>query len=356
VNLISTKEQATKIAFNIREKGRGKSNPGRLKKVQGIGWYLEERKISQVSTNIQDTDVTKLHQVFEEVVSDAKMYNLPVVGSEVVGMVPLQVLLDAADFYIQRDNLMILEEESKIGLVRSILGLDFLKQFDPKTRIIEYAIKDDKLTSPISSLPVSCFIKEIAKRSEAPGGGSVSAATAAMGTALGCMVGQLSYGKKKWEDVEEVMRKNLPIIYDVTMKLITLIDRDTEAFNAFFKALKMPQGTKEEKQLKAAAKEKGILFAISCPKNTMKIGNSAWEALKEIAIHGNINCVSDIQVGAKCIHTGVWGAYQNIQINLSEVEDEKLRTEIAEEAEKDLQIAESCLKEILEIANNRIKA
>ena len=71
----------------------------------------------------------------------------------------------------------------------------------------------------------------------------------AQGTALGCMVGQLSYGKKKWEDVEEVMRKNLPIIYDVTMRLITLIDRDTEAFNAFFKALKMPQGTKEEKQL-----------------------------------------------------------------------------------------------------------
>ncbi|TRZ01577.1 hypothetical protein DNTS_002581 [Danionella cerebrum] len=138
VNLLSTKEQAHRIALDIREQGRGKNQPGLLKKVQGMGWYLEESNLAQVSTNILDFELTPVHTVFEEVCRDAKQeLNLPVVGSQIVGLIPLKAMLDCAEFYIQRENLFVVEEEHKIRLVISKLGLDSLGPFDPKERIVE---------------------------------------------------------------------------------------------------------------------------------------------------------------------------------------------------------------------------
>ena len=132
VNLISTKEQAHRVALNIREQGRGPGQPGRLKAVQGIGWYLEEANVAQVSLNLTDHDVTPIHVAFEEVCRDAEELNLPVVGSEIVGLVPLKAILQAAEYYIARDKLFILEEDQKVRFVISKLGLSSLKQFQPE--------------------------------------------------------------------------------------------------------------------------------------------------------------------------------------------------------------------------------
>ncbi|KAJ3584218.1 hypothetical protein NHX12_014714 [Muraenolepis orangiensis] len=180
VNLISTKEQAHRIALDVREQGRGKGQPGVLPKVQGLGWYLEESQLAQVSTNLLDYEVTPLHTVYEEICCRAKELNLPVVGSQVVGLVPLKALLDSADFYIQRDQLFILQEEHKVRLVISKLGLDSLGPFNPKERIIEYMVDQGAGDQVLVSLSLRQFVQSVAARSAAPGGGSVSAAIAAL--------------------------------------------------------------------------------------------------------------------------------------------------------------------------------
>ena len=125
INLLSTKEQAHRIALNIREQGRGPKEPGRLKQVQAIGWWYQENKIAQISTNLTDTDVTTLYQVYEETMKDAKELNLPVIGSEIVGLVPLQELLQAAEHFVKKENLFVFEEEQKVQLVKSDILLRF---------------------------------------------------------------------------------------------------------------------------------------------------------------------------------------------------------------------------------------
>uniref|UniRef100_A0A669D0F9 Formimidoyltransferase-cyclodeaminase n=1 Tax=Oreochromis niloticus TaxID=8128 RepID=A0A669D0F9_ORENI len=232
VNLISTKEQAHRIALDIREQGRGKDQPGLLKKVQGIGWYLDEADLAQVSTNILDYEVTPLHAVYEEICRDAEDLNLPVVGSQIVGLIPLKALLDSADFYIQRDRLFIIEEEHKVRLVISKLGLDSLAPFNPKERIIEYMVKSQE-DGQLVSLSLRQFVQSVGARTAAPGGGSVSAAVGAMGAALGAMVGQMTYGKRQFENLDSVMRRLIPPFHQAMNELLDMVDADSSAFNSY---------------------------------------------------------------------------------------------------------------------------
>uniref|UniRef100_A0A672GQA2 Formimidoyltransferase-cyclodeaminase n=1 Tax=Salarias fasciatus TaxID=181472 RepID=A0A672GQA2_SALFA len=224
VNLIGTKEQAHRIALDVREQGRGKDQPGLLKKVQGMGWYLDEANVAQVSTNILDFELTPLHAVYEEICRDAEELKLPVVGSQIVGLIPLKALLDTADFYIRRDGLFIIEEEHKVRLVVSKLGLDSLGPFNPKERIIE--------RSPSRSCRYM-FVNSVAARTPAPGGGSVSAAIAAMGAALAAMVGQMTYGKRQFQDLDAVMRKLIPPFHHAAQQLLHMVDADASAFNQY---------------------------------------------------------------------------------------------------------------------------
>nr|XP_025039948.1 formimidoyltransferase-cyclodeaminase [Pelodiscus sinensis] len=180
INLLCTKELAHRIALNIREQGRAKDQPGRLKKVQAMGWYLDEENIAQVSTNLLDFEITSLYTVFEEVRKDAQELTLPVVGSQLVGLVPKKAMLDAAEYYIQKENLFILEEEQKIRLVVSRLGLDSLSPFNPQERIIEYLVQSGQADGGLVSKSLRAFVHAVGARSAAPGGGSVAAAMAAL--------------------------------------------------------------------------------------------------------------------------------------------------------------------------------
>nr|XP_046237793.1 formimidoyltransferase-cyclodeaminase isoform X2 [Scatophagus argus] len=245
VNLIGTKEQAHRIALDIREQGRGKDQPGLLQKVQGMGWYLDEANIAQVSTNILDYELTPLHTVYEEICRDAEELKLPVVGSQIVGLIPLKALLDSADFYIRRDQLFILEEEHKVRLVISKLGLDSLGPFNPKERIIEYMVRPQE-DSQLVSLSLQQFVQRVGARTAAPGGGSVSAAVAALGAALGAMVGQMTYGKRQFENLDGVMRRLIPPFHQAMNELLLMVDADSSAFNSYMAALKMPKNTAEE--------------------------------------------------------------------------------------------------------------
>ena len=189
INLLSTKEQAHRIALDLRESGRGKNSPGKFKNLQGIGWYLDEKNLAQISTNITDCQVTPIHEVFEEAKLGAKELKIPVAGSEIVGLVPLDSVLQAAEYYIEKNGLFILDERSKIQLVIDRLGLNSLSQFIPDKRIIEYCVRNDEKDFPLGSLTLKNFITAVGARTASPGGGSVSAAVASMGAALAAMAG-----------------------------------------------------------------------------------------------------------------------------------------------------------------------
>ncbi|XP_061549036.1 formimidoyltransferase-cyclodeaminase [Phycodurus eques] len=352
VNVIGTKEQAHRIALDIREQGRRKDQPGLLKKVQAIGWYLDEASIAQVSTNILDYEQTPLHRVYEEICKDAEDLKLPIVGSQIVGLIPLKALLDAADFYIAREELFIVEEEHKLRLVISKLGLDSLGPFKAKERIIEYMVRSQD-DGRLVSLSLQQFIRSVGARTAAPGGGSVSAAIAALGAALGAMVGQMTYGKRQFEAVDGLMRKLIPSFHHAMNELLDMVDSDSSAFNSYMAALKMPKNTEEEVKRREVALQEGLKRAVGVPLALAERVSTLWPPLKELVLYGNIGCKSDVQVAVKALETAVFGAYYNVIINLQDITDDSFKMETQSRVSALLQEAKSCATTILEAADKR---
>ena len=331
VNILGTKEQAHKIALNVREPGRSEGSKGRLKAVKGIGWYVNEYNMAQVSMNLDNYKVTPVHTAFEECSKDAREMNLAVCGSELVGLIPLEAMLMAAEYYIQKENLFILDEKQKIRLVINRLGLSSISEFNPDKRIIEFMIREDS-AEPLASLTVRNFVELVGARTSAPGGGSVSALIASLGAALGTMVGWMSYGNKKFEHLDSTMRKLISPLHNKMKELIPLIDADTNAFNDYMTAMKLPKKSDIEKKLRNEKMQEGLKKAITIPLSVMRISDSCWEHMIEMAKYGNIASKSDLEVGAKSLETGIWGAFKNVEINLPLIEDDKFKKEIMKEA------------------------
>jgi len=348
VNLLGTPNQAHRIALNLREAGRGEDDPGRLMDVKGMGWFVNEYNMAQVTVNLNNYRVTPIHILFEEVKKEAKSLQLAVTGSEIVGIVPLESLILAADYYIEKENLFIYEEEQKIRLVIERLGLNSISPFIPEKRIIEYIIKEEP-EEPLATLSVRDFIEEVGSRSSAPGGGSASAAIAAVGIGLGAMVAKLTHGVRRFEDVQPHMMKVIPTLHELTRQLIPMIDADTSAFNEYMEGLRMSKETEAEQQARTAKMQAGLQTAINVPLSTMQLGDKGWDALIEVARYGNPASRSDTQVGAKALETGIWGAYQNVLINMQDIKDENFRKKILAEAEKLMQRAYRKCFEIIEI-------
>ncbi|XP_068877707.1 formimidoyltransferase-cyclodeaminase isoform X2 [Aphelocoma coerulescens] len=300
INLLCTKELAHRIALNIREQGRGPDQPGRLKKVQGIGWYLEEENMAQVSTNLLDFETTPLHTVYEEICRDAQELNLPVVGSQLVGLIPKKAMLDAAEFYIKKEKLFILEEEQKIRLVVNRLGLDSLSPFHPRDRIIEYLVEAGEVDGGLVAKPLGAFVRAVGARSAAPGGGSVSAAAGAL------------------------------------------------------EAMKLPKNTPEERERRTAAMQQGLKTAVGVPYGLAEKVSGLWPALKELARHCNLACKSDIQVGAKMLEAAVFGAYFNVMINLKDISDEKFKLVMSQKVSGLLEEAKQGSAVVLALLDKRV--
>ena len=332
VNIIGSANQAHRIALDLREAGRGEGKPGKLKDVKGMGWFVDEYNMAQVSVNLNNYKVTPIHVLFEEVKEKAAELHLAVAGSEIIGIIPLESLLMAADYYIAKEGLFIYQEEHKVRLAIERLGLNSVAPFDPAKRIIEYIVAEP-LNEPLAGLTVRCFIEEIAARTSAPGGGSASAVLAAVGTGLGSMVAKLTQGVRRFESKEKQMQAVIPTLHELTQSLIPMIDKDTAAFTEFMEGLKMPKGTKEERLARKEKMQAGLKTAIEVPLNTMRLGDRAWDAMLTTAIHGNPASKSDVQVGARSLETGIWGAYQNVLINMTDIEDDTFKNKILAEAE-----------------------
>jgi len=354
VNLLSTPNQAHRIALNLREAGRGPDEPGRREEVKGMGWYVDEYNLAQVTVNLNNYLITPPHVLFEEVKKDAKNLNIAVTGSEIVGVVPLEAILMAADYYIEKENLFVLDEDQKVRLAVERLGLNSVAPFNPKEKIIEYIIAEER-NEPLAGLTVRQFIEEITSRSSAPGGGSASAAIAAIGAGLGSMVAKLTLGVRKFEDLDAKMRKLVPPLHHAANSLIPMIDADTNAFNDYMDALRLPEDSKEDKDYKTEKLQQGLKKAIDIPLTTMKLADTAWDAMVEIAKYGNIASKSDVEVGAKAMETGIWGAYKNVMINMTDITDDNFKTKTNKLAEEIKIRAENQCKNVLKILENREK-
>lgn len=353
INVLGTKQQAHRIALNLREIGRGEAEPGLLKEVKAIGWYVDEYKTAQISMNLTNFEITPPHIAFEAALNEARNLKVALAGSEIVGLIPLNAILMAADYYIQKENLMLLDIDSKIKLVVDRLGLNSITPFDPKKKIIEFMIEDES-NQPLINMTLKEFINQIAARTSSPGGGSASAAIAAIGAALATMVGQLTYGIRKFENVDKEIRSVLPKLYNITQELIPMIDRDTQAFDEYMAAMRLPKDTEEEQKVRNEKMQLGLKKAIEVPLTTMKLANSIWNEVKQVALYGNIASHSDIEVGARALEVGIWGAYRNVLINLPQIQDQSFKDNVHQEASEIVKQAEINCKEVLEIIEQRI--
>ncbi|MBF0211229.1 MAG: glutamate formimidoyltransferase [Desulfamplus sp.] len=360
VNILGTSNQAHRIALNLREAGRGindhgQEELGRLKDVKGMGWFVNEYNMAQVTVNLNDYHVTPIHVLFEEVKKEAALLNVGVAGSEIVGIVPLESILMAADYYIEKEKLFVYEEDQKIRLAVERLGLNSVAPFRPKEKIIEYIVAEP-LNEPLASMSVRAFIEEIASRSTAPGGGSASAAMAAMGVGLGSMVAKITNGVRKFESVQPYMQKNIPILHDLTQKLIPMVDADTSAFNEYMEGLRMPKGDGGDDPVTWARNQKmqaGLKTAVNVPLTTMRFGDLAWDSLCEIAPHINPASNSDLEVGARALECGIWGAFRNVCINLKDIKDNDFRDQTFKEAEAIADRAKVKCLEVLSVLSKK---
>ena len=352
VNILGTPNQAHRIALNLREAGRGDNEPGRLAAVKGMGWFVKEHNLAQVTANLTDYRKTPVHVLFEAVKQDAAELKVGVAGSEIVGLVPLEAILMAAEYYIDREHLFIIDEDQKVRLAIERLGLNSIERFDPQEKIIEYVVAEPA-QEPLAGMSLRGFIEAVSARTSAPGGGSVSAAIAAMGTGLGTMVGKLTYGVRKFEDLDAHMRRIIPPLHELTQKLIPMIDADTEAFNEYMEGLRMPKDTPQQQAARTAKMQEGLKTAAGIPLKTMQLADRAWDALYDVARYGNIASKSDIQVGACALKTGIWGAYQNVRINAADISDEKFKKEILKKAQALADRSEKKCDDVLETLKHR---
>lgn len=341
VNLNTTStRRANAVAFDIREKGRPlregnpytgkikkdeKGNeiwqPGSLKSVKAIGWYIDEYGIAQISINLTDLDIAPLHIVFEEACSKAAERGLRVTGSELVGVAPLKVFIDAGKYFLRKQKRSLgISDREIIKIAVKSLGLDDLRPFDPDKKIIEYLITGRKAEKLVDKT-LSGFVEETASESPAPGGGSIAACLGAFGAALATMVANLSSHKPGWDDRWEEFSNLAEKGKELHNSLMFLIDEDTRSFNAIMSAFALPKKTEDEKALRANRIQEATKYAIEVPFRVMQLCLEALELTEIIAETGNPNSVSDAGVGAVAARSGVIGAFLNVKINCKSLDD-----------------------------------
>ncbi|GAB5466890.1 MAG: hypothetical protein Kapaf2KO_23260 [Candidatus Kapaibacteriales bacterium] len=352
INVLAPYNQAHRIALDLREAGRGDGEPGILKETKGLGWYVEDFRVSQISMNLNDYHVTPPHVAFEAAKKQAKELNISLAGSELVGLIPLEALLMAADYYMDQEGLFIYEEHQKIMLAVDRLGLSSVSQFDPKKKIIEYLISEED-KGELTSLTLKGFIESVAARTAAPGGGSVAAAIAGLGAGLGSMTSWLTFGVRKFEEHDSKLREILPQLSDAVKALIPLVDDDTNAFEDYVDAMRLPKDTDEERAIRDKAMQDGLKKAIEVPLSVMRTSSAIWPEMKEAAKVINIASKSDMEIGARALELGIWGAYKNVVINMADITDESYKSTTMSEAERLKDDAKSNSEEILEILDKR---
>ncbi len=372
LNTTSTR-RANAIAFDVREKGRVKREgdpltgkplldengnqifePGLLKSVKAIGWYIEEYEIAQISMNLTDITVCSVHEAYEAVKKKAEERGVRVTGSELVGLIPKQALLDAGRFYLNmQERSAGIPEREIIKIAVKSLGLDELKPFDPEKKVIEYLIEEDQAGKLVDK-SVTGFVNETSSESPAPGGGSVSALCGSMGVALGNMVANLSSHKRGWDDRWKYFSGFAEKGMRIQQELLFLVDEDTRSFNRIMDAFRLPSDNEDQKLQRKAAIQEATRYAAEVPLKVMKTAYEALEILEAMAAEGMESSISDVGVGVLCIRTAVNGAWLNVKINTKSLTDHDIKSALIQEGESVWAATEKKAAEILFRVNEKI--
>lgn len=374
LNTTSTR-RANSVAFDVRERGRvmregdpitGKIVkdekgepvyiPGTLKAVKAIGWFIEEYGVAQISMNLTNIGITPVHVAFDEVCKKADERGIRVTGSELVGLMPKQAILDAGKYFLAKQNRSLgVSDEELIKIAIKSMGLDELKPFNPKEKIIEYLIEDESTAPRLAAMNLREFANETASESPAPGGGSISAYIGSLGISLATMVANLSSHKRGWDHRWEEFSSRAEKGQKLKDELLFLVDEDTRAFNRIMDALSLPKGSDQEKRARKEALDNATRYAIEVPLTVMKKCFAAFEIIKAMAETGNPNSVSDAGVGALCARSGVIGAWLNVKINAEGFEDKQFLEQVLSQGQKLVEDAIASEKEILTIVEQKIK-
>ena len=366
LNTTSTR-RANSIAFDVREKGRVKREgdpitgkivkdengdpvniPGSLKSVKAIGWFIEEYGVAQISMNLTNISVTPVHIAFDEVCRKADERGIRVTGSELVGLVPKKALIDAGKYFLAKQQRSTgVSEQELIKIAVKSLGLDELKPFDPKEKIIEYLIEDQQGRKLID-MNLQAFADETASESPAPGGGSVAAYVGALGISLATMVANLSSHKRGWDNRWDEFGGWAEKGQRLKDELIFLVDEDTKAFNLIMEAFGLPKGNDKEATMRKEAIQAATKNAIEIPFKVMEAAFKSMEIIEAMVEEGNPASVTDAGVGALCARTAVIGAYLNVKVNSNDLHDRDFVNQILMKGAALVEAAMQKEKEILE--------
>lgn len=368
---LNTKDRslAHDIALDLRESGRAKRDkhgeiirhddgsavkiPGKLKFVQGAGWIIEEYGYAQVTMNLHNYHVTGLHTVFEAVRAEAAKRGLRVTGSELIGMAPKEALLDAGKFYLRKQGKHLgYAERDIIHIAMLSLGLNDTSPFNPNERIIEYAMIEKK--EKLVDLTVDNFIHELSTDSPAPGGGSVSALSGALSAALSSMVANLTYGKKEYKRHNIAMEDVAVLAQELKAHYLELIDADTNAFNDFMSAMRLPKKTEDEQQARHLAMQSAAKKMTEVPLTTLRMTNELLELAEQVVKKGNQNAISDAGVAALQAEAAAFGAYFNVKINLPQIQDTDFVNKVTAEAETILKKVSVQRKRIIRLVMKKV--
>ena len=342
------KKIASDIALDIREAGRAKRDrngkilrkkdgsmikvPGTLKSTKAVGWYIDEYNKAQVSMNLTNYKVTSIEAAFEEVRKQANKRGVRVTGSEIVGLVPKESLLNAGIYYLRKQKRSTaIPDTDIIDIAIDSLGLNEISEFKQDSSIVENRIISfDRLID----LKINTFSNEVSSESPAPGGGSVSALAGALSSSLVSMVANLSFGKKEYEKNIDLIEKIGIDGQKIKDNLLQLVDADTKAFDEIMRAFRMKKKTPEDIKSRKEQIQLATMHAINIPLSTMEYSLTALSLSKKIMKIGNKNSISDAGVAAELSAAAINGAYMNVLINLKDINSNEYKSKILKKSEK----------------------
>ncbi len=327
--------------------------PGSLKAVKGIGWFIEEYGIAQISMNLTNISITPVHIAYDEVWKKAEARGIRVTGSELVGLIPLEAMLDAGKYFLRKQKRSVgVDNDELIRIAAKSMGLSDLKPFNPKKSIIEYVLEDG--LNKLVDMSVKDFANETAAESPAPGGGSIAASVGALGASLATMVANLSSHKRGWDDRWEEFSDWAEKGQNFKDTLLHLVDEDTNAFNKIMDAFGLPKKSDEEKKARKQAIEDASKYAMEIPFKVMEAAYNSIQVIRAMAEFGNPNSVSDAGVGVLCALTAVEGAFLNVKINAQGIADKKFTSDLLQRGSEIAEKAKDCRDAVMETVEQRI--
>lgn len=327
-----------------KPEGQSVKIPGVFKHCKAIGWSVPKYDRVQISINLTNYKVTPMHKVFEKAVELAERRGLRVTGSEIVGMVPFPALLESGKYFLRKQHRSTgIPIKDILNTAVQSLGLNDVSEFKIEDRVLGLPKNPD---NSLNEMKVKDFLDEVSRETPAPGGGSIAALVGSLGAALSSMVANLTAFKRGSDEKQSL------ILSDAAEKaqflkdeLLKAVDDDTNAFNDFISAKRLPNNTSDEKQVRELAMQNGLIKAVNVPFRTAQLSLDVIKLCKLVAEFGNPASITDVAVGAQCGFTGVKGGIFNVLINLKDIKNQQFVSEmkfkckdLEQEANKELLI------------------